>query len=316
VGARQTLAVALAKYLADSSHLAPTTLANYRIMGRHITQALGSRRVDSVTAEDVRAMDQRHREQFTGRHADSILQLLNTVYERLIALKVVESNPVRAYRTIVRPGARRGQPMREGQPVDAGRVRLLLAALAESPVLAYTTWLAVTGCRGAELRGLRWANVDARALTVTFVEQRRQHDRHTPAELKTAKTGVRARVVPIPAALLALTPTGDDLVFPHTDGSGLPYKTFHDAFRKACEKARMPEGFRPHDLRHTVGAGLLALGCPVELRAALLGHTRAGMTERYSRPDAEMLRPWVEQWAARVLGGVSAQSRTPDERLG
>lgn len=308
-GARQTLKVAIAKYLADCAHLAPTTLTNYRMMGRHIVQALGSQRVDAVTAEDVRAMDRAHREAYTGRYADSILQLLNTVYERLIALEIVTRNPVRAYRKIVAPGARRGQPMREGQPVDPARVRMLLQALADSPVLAYTTWLAVTGCRGSELRGLRWANVDAQALTVTFVEQRRGRDRHTPAALKTDKSGVKARTIPIPRALLDATPAGDDLVLPHTDGSGLPYKTFHDAFRTAATKAKLPPGFRPHDLRHTVGAGLLALGCPVELRAALLGHTRRGMTEHYSRPDADMLRPWVEAWAALLLPGAAGAGR-------
>ena len=61
---------------------------------------------------------------------------------------------------------------------------------------------------------------------------------------------------------------------------------------------------RPHDLKHTFGRRLRAVGVPLETRKVLLGHKNGDITSHYSAPElAELLEA-----ANRVCGGESRKS--------
>lgn len=172
-----------------------------------------------------------------------------------------------------------------------------------------------------ELRGLRWANVDERRMVVAIVEQRTHQDPFDPGPPKTA-SGIRD--LPITAELLELARAagGADLVFPSKAGTPFNDRTLRKHLNDAIaahhrEHAALTiPDFRVHDFRHTCASNILRLGCSLDYERALLGHAPEHITAHYARPDAEVLRPWIERWSRVVLGlPPPAAARAPDEPL-
>lgn len=294
---QQNVADALLALIDERDYLRVASKRAYILYARHITQAIGAKAVADVTPQDVGKMDKAHGLLYSRSMCESILTLLDMLYRKLIALRVVTFNPVSAYRTITPRRARKGSPAREPVALDYGMCRLVLKQLDDDPYQAFITWLMITGLRAGELRGLRVVNV--RDGLAHIAEQMIETDRFEPAPLKTADS---TRIIPIPTQLLLLTPIPrDGLLFPHEDGGALPPTAMRRHFRLACQRAKMPV-VHPHDLRHTAASGMIRLGMSDHYAAALLGHAPSSMTRHYARPDAEALRPWVEQWANLVLG--------------
>ena len=69
-------------------------------------------------------------------------------------------------------------------------------------------------------------------------------------------------------------------------------------YYNAWRKARAPVNLklaRVHDLRHTFGQRLRAVGVPLEDRKALLGHKCGDVTTHYSAPELAKLIEYVER---------------------
>lgn len=290
---------ALRTLIEDRDWVAPTTTNLYLNYATHAAKHIGLIPVGDVTPDDIARMDRALREELVGATAAYILGLCATLFRRLMALRVITYDPVAAYKAITPPRARQGRPLRTRRAVDVGVIRLVLRELEDTPYHAPVAWMVVLGLRAGEARGLRWANV--RGGVAWIIEQRRANERHTPAPLKTERQIGDGRAVPVPAALLALTPTGDDLVFPHPDGGSLSAKTLSEHLRRACLRVGVPH-ITPHQLRHTCATGLEALGCTRERRDALLGHAGKETGDEYTHIGVDTLRPWVERWAGVVLG--------------
>jgi integrase len=303
-----TILDALAEMLTDSTYLGESTQANYRIYAGHINTAFGMKIARDVSGLDVQRMDRIHRLKLSGATADAILTLLSTLYERLIALEVVAKNPVRTYRKIAPARARKGTPLREPIFLTVSETRALIKALEGDPYLVPILWMLIMGLRIGEIRGLRWVSVSAD--TVAVIEQRRHRDRFTPAALKTEDKIGKGRILPSIHQLMAITPRGKSgLVFPNPNGGSIDENTLRYHLDKAVVRAgiRRP---RIHDLRHTAGSNILQVGCPLEYVAYFLGHTpgrkndliQFTQSSHYARPNADALRPYVEAWAAVLLG--------------
>ena len=139
-----------------------------------------------------------------------------------------------------------------------------------------------------------------------------------------AATGKRIRDLPITAELLELARAagGADLVFPSKAGTPFNDRTLRKHLNDAIaahhrEHAALTiPDFRVHDFRHTCASNILRLGCSLDYERALLGHAPEHITAHYARPDAEVLRPWIERWSRVVLGlPPPAAARAPDEPL-
>jgi integrase len=71
----------------------------------------------------------------------------------------------------------------------------------------------------------------------------------------------------------------------------------------AGQPAREPQlPIRFHDLRHTIGHRLRAIGAPVEDRKALPGHTSGEITTHYSAAELGTLLKWAEAIVDARLG--------------
>ncbi|MGH2720578.1 MAG: tyrosine-type recombinase/integrase, partial [Actinomycetota bacterium] len=105
-----------------------------------------------------------------------------------------------------------------------------------------------------------------------------------------AKTG-RSRTLLIPHFLAEMLrehvatypPTPDGFVFTASEGGPVWHRNFYGRhFKPAVHRARLPEGLRFHDLRHTCAALLIDAGRHLEEVKQYLGHSSIRVTsDRY-----------------------------------
>jgi len=142
-----------------------------------------------------------------------------------------------------------------------------------------------TGLRDQEICGLRWEwehQVTVMDTTVFVIPE-------------TESKNARDRIVPLNAVARSIVEArrskGVDFVFEH-DGGRLS-RMNNKAWRKARDAAGI-HSLRVHDLRHTFGMRLRAMGVGLEDRQDLLGHHAGRITTHYSRVEIARLIECVE----------------------
>lgn len=142
----------------------------------------------------------------------------------------------------------------------------------------------LTGWRVGEVAALAVADVDRAEQVATL-----RHD-------KAGRAGTNVRVIGADALALITRTSGP--AFAHADGRPLgPQQAAWSAIRRTAQL----EDVHAHDLRHTFATAALSLGVPMDHIAALIGHTRTGMTARYAHATTPVLRPLADQIAAHLL---------------
>ena len=251
-------------------------------MHRHILPAFGNRRVDAVTAKDVRNWfdDLSVTRAGSANRALAVLSSLMKHAEAL-GLRHEDSNPCK--------GLRRRKSGFEAHYLTDDEFAALGRALdhveADSPVVvAVVRFLLYTGARKSEALRLRWEYVHG--------------DR---AVLPDSKTGPRTIWLASPArAVLAARPRRTDCPWVFASPSGEPAKVNRgwSAIRRA---AGLPT-LRLHDLRHAHAALAVGGGEGLRIVAGLLGHADIGTTFGY----AHLAEGSVFDAANRVSRGLAA----------
>lgn len=178
-------------------------------------------------------------------------------------------------------------------------------------------YLALTGLRRAEIAGLRWADIDFDAGTLTVERNRVQAGAGTVVE-NAPKTLSSCRTLPLDAQLISVLRrasaryAGERLSFgaAHTDSGyvavnemGEPYTP--DSLTRMWRKLTKAAGVRPirlHDARHSCGTALHLRNVPLAVIAKWLGHADASVTARiYAHSQDDALRA-----AGAILGQVVA----------
>jgi integrase len=235
-----------------------------------------------------------------GKAAKSIrnyLGVLHSIFELPIEKGWARENPVK----------RAAKPEGGGNPeiirflaleeVEAVLVAVSNDVLGSIEAALYLT-AAMTGLRQGELLGLRWRDVDWLAGKVRV---RRAYVR---GEYGTTKSRRGVRAVPLAdrvgAELEALSrrsafTADDDLVFghPHT-GQPLDRSKVRKRFKAAMRAAGVRD-VRFHDLRHTFGTRMAAVGVPMRTLQEWLGHADFKTTLIYAdySPDERRDRDLV-----------------------
>lgn len=184
------------------------------------------------------------------------------------------------------------------------QLEALLKAAAPRPMLhTFITLLAETGVRAySEALQLQWTDVD---LAGGFLNLRSEPGQRT-------KSG-KARSVPLTARLKATLRehaarfrlamydgVRSPFVFHHPSTTrsavaGARITSFRESFDHAAETAKLPDAFRPHDLRHRRVTTWLADGKnPVHVKEAM-GHASLATTMGYTHLLPEHLRALVEE---------------------
>lgn len=165
----------------------------------------------------------------------------------------------------------------------------------------------VTGCRPGEYLGLKWADIDQQAATVTvqrtiqrragggwyFTDTKNGHSRRTiPLPLSVLQSLKDLRIRQNHEKLKATNYQSHDLIFCTKWGAPINPRTLvQKHFKKVLRVAGLDESIRLYDLRHSCATLLLAANENPKVVSERLGHSKIGLTmDTYSHVLPSMQR--------------------------
>ena len=281
------------------------TKLSYRLALAPVRERLGHRLAQSIDREDVQQLRdwmlasgrRRGGKPGTPLSARSVrltLGRLSAAFELAVRDRKLAHNPVR-YVELPK------QVKRERGTWSADQVRAFLATAAEDRL--HAAWrLTLYGLRRGEVCGLRWADVDLDARTLTVANTRPVVAWEVSE--KGPKSSRGTRTLPLDDVLvaalralrkrqlterLAAGEAYEDSGYLVTDELGRPlhpdrYSRYE--FHRVRELAGLPR-ITLHDGRHTANSLMAAAGVPPHIRAAWCGHTQTvnESTYTHARPE-------------------------------
>lgn len=262
-----------------------------RYFDKSIVPAIGTKAVRDVSAEDVRAIIWRKKEEGFDAAAGALRGVLKRMFDYAITCGVATVNPVSA---LPMRHVHKAKP-RE-RTLSPAEIRTFLRAVEESNIRRQfkigLRLILLTMVRKSELLLARWEHVDLDAA-----------EWHIPVEH--SKTGKPHIVYLAPQAVelfqqLKRLAGGNPLVLP---GRAHPEKPFaHNAINSALKVSLAGQdipAFTVHDLRRTASTLLHEHGWSSDVVEKALNHTIGGVRGIYNRAEyapqrREMLRFWAE----------------------
>jgi integrase len=206
---------------------------------------------------------------------------------------LIDSNPIRGRRVKkLEESNSREKVILDMKLTDSDLMRLVECAVPHfQPILKLTI---VTGMRRGEIFKMKWADINFTLGTIRI-----------PKENSKSK---KERIVPIDGNLIADLDSIEkksEYVFMN-DWTGEHRKDVDEAFRKACERAKIPSGRKNgltfHDLRHLAAYRLVKV-TDIVTAAKILGHASIQMTMRYVHPTDKDKRTAIEKAAENLFQG-------------
>ena len=244
--------------------------AKQTILNVHLVPALGAKRLDAITNEDIQRLKHRLRHK-APKTVNNVLTVLNVLLKKAVEWDLIDQMPCTIRQLAVpKPSARFHDFEEYERLVTASRE---LASDAEVIVLIGGE----AGLRLGEITALEWEDVDLtkRQLCV----QRSEWHGHV-----TTPKGGRLRYVPMTSRLTAALKAHRHLRGPRilSDVDGTPFtpKMVSDHVRRAARRAGLASR-GVHVLRHTFCSHLAMRGAPARAIQELAGHQEIGTTQRY-----------------------------------
>ena len=302
--------VASADWLKTRTGIAPLTERSYKLSISHLTTAFGKQLLCDISGEDLATYQaRRKREEVSNRTVNLELGVLRSILRRYRMWEAISAD-VDFLKENPSPG----------RALTAEEETRLLDAASKSRCrsLYPVIMLAInTGMRASEIRGLKWAQVDFLANSLTVGKSK-----------TAAGTG---RIIPLNARAVAVLShwrglfpgvESEHYVFPH-EKYGLAGND-----RKQCAYEIIPtepmhrwkvdwEGSRKtanvscrfHDLRHTFISRLAESQASGSTVMALAGHVSRAMMERYSHIRMEAKRKAFDDIAEEPSQAVFERDR-------
>ncbi len=263
----------------------PSTVQDYRcILNAHLIPYFSTRDITRITPDDViRYMDAKRA--LAQKTVSNHLNFAHGIFEYAADRGWIRTNPVASVKRPRQLGADPDIRFLEVSELDA-----LLRAIPDDKLgtveLPLYLTAALAGLRQGELIALRWRDVD---WTTGLIRVRRSITR---GKLGAPKSKRSSRAIPMADRVAgelerhfqrSAFQDADDLVFchPHTGGPYDPSKMRH-RFKSARDDAGLRDDVRFHDLRHTFGTRMAAVGAPLRFIQEWMGHRSAQTTEIYA----------------------------------
>ena len=261
-----------------------------RYFEKSIVPAIGAKPVRDVTAEDVRAIIWKKKDEGFDAAAGNIRGVLKRLFDYATTCGLVTTNPVLAL-----PMRHVHKAKSRERALSPAEVKTFLIAAFESNMRRQFKiglhLILLTMVRKAELLLARWEDVDFE-----------QAEWHIPVEH--SKTG-KPHIVFLSRQSLALFKElqalagGSELVMPGRGSLTRPFahNAINTALKTALQGQEMPP-FTVHDLRRTASTLLHENGWPSDVVEKALNHTIAGVRGVYNRAEygsqrREMLQFWA-----------------------
>ena len=270
---------------ARANRLKPSGIAGKEsILRVHLIPALGAKRLDAITNEDVQRLKARLGQK-AAKTVNNVLTVLNTLLRVATDWDVIGQMPCRI-RLLATP-----KTVAAFHDFAAFE-RLVAAATAVDQRARLIALLGgEAGLRCGEMMALEWADVDLTLRQLSIA--RSDWKGHV-----TATKGGRPRHVPLTNRLHEALSRHRHLrgrrVLTRTDGRPLTQKMVQDFMKWAARRANLRPGV--HILRHTFCSHLAMRGAPARAIQELAGHQDLSTTQRYMH-----LSPAAMERAIRLL---------------
>jgi integrase len=258
--------------------------AKESILRLHLVPALGTKRLDAITSEDVQRLKSRLVTR-SPKTVNNVLTVLNTLLKKAVEWDVIEQVPC----TIRLLPAPKGTPPFH----DFGAFEKLVkgAEAIDRRTLLLVLLGGEAGLRLGEMMALRWKHVDLDKRQVCVAESDWKGRVTVPKGGTIRYVGMTAR---LERTLRAHRHLRGQRVVCQQDGQPLTMKIIQQAVGRAARRANVEEGV--HILRHTFCSHLAMRGASVLQIQKLAGHKELSTTMRYMH-----LSPAAEAAAIRLL---------------
>lgn len=282
----------------------PTTLTDYRtILRRHLVPFLAPRTVDAVDPAAIRAyVRAKLRDGLSPKTVRNHATFAHGLFAFAVKRGWATANPVERDDLPAAGGADPAIRFLSPEELEALYRATPADDLGPTERVLYMT-AAMAGLRLGELLALRWADVNWPAGTI------RVRRSYTHGAFTVPKSRRSSRAVPMADRLAgelarhqaaSAYQGDDDLVFAHPHlGTVLDGSKLRKRFHAALERAGLRR-VRLHDLRHSYGTRMAAVGTPMRALMEFMGHASMQTTLIYAdyAPDPS----GGAAWAARAFG--------------
>jgi integrase len=305
-GGAQTVEVFLVAWLNQKAKTVKAkTLDNYKLMCSYANGYFGSTRVDAVRRDDLVAAVE-DMEARGSKSAPQFRRVMHAAFEDAAKWQYRADNPAQHVTT-------RTVERRTGLAMTRAQLDALYAASADTWLGPLWRLYGSLGLRKGEGAGLRWADYDEVAGTLTIAQQ--YTELRGKATKDTPKSKRSRRTIPVSPELRAAlrqhrerqrahaaTPEWQEhgLMFPSRVGTPMGPRNLRREYDALLAAAGIPPHFTIHDLRHTAEYHMEQDGVPESVRMALLGHSTSRMARHYAdhaRDDMPAMRKAVERRA-------------------
>lgn len=255
------------------------------IVRNHIKPSLGRSRFKALTPRHVRDL---YREKLeTGLSTRSVNYIHVTLRKALKQAVMDGLIPRNVTDAVKAPQVHK----KEVTPLSNAQVGTLLSAARGDRLEALYILAVHTGMRQGELLGLKWADVDldARTLSIqrsladdrTFKPPKRKKSRRTISLTAGAVDALKRHRTAQNEERLKLGNLWEDheLVFPNQVGKPMDHNNlYYRDWKRLLKKAGLPEAFTFHTLRHTFATLLLQKNVNPKIVQEALGHATIAQT--------------------------------------
>jgi integrase len=290
---KRTVEQACVEWLASRHSLKPSTKAGYTSALQPVRDRYGTTRLQQLTKSDFdnlvselrNGKVEGRRRAFKARTVNKMLR----VTEQVLKSEQEQGRVVRNVAALVE----------RVRVDDAAKYRTLTEAemlrVLDHDCRERHLWtLALYGLRRGEVAGLRWANVDLKAGTVTIAEARVYGGPDVGVVVETPKSKKSVRTLPMPADVvralkaarkqqraekILLGPAYQGGEYVACDEAGRPYDPawISDAWDRMLRDLKI-DRVRLHDARHTCGTLMHLRGVPGAAISEWLGHASVAFT--------------------------------------
>jgi integrase len=299
IGSSATVQTHLEDYLDNhlqarrGGNIAKSTVENYKYSARHVTDRIGSLRMDRLTPADVenRLLRPMADEGYSHSSLMRARLILSLAMAHAVRRGELPRN-VAALPTI--PPTTPREPRKSLTPQQAQD--LLRVARGERLEAAIVTQL-MLGLRPGELLGLKWSDLNAKGDVLRVQRsvkieggvlllgepktEASNRPLRIPQPVKDALKKHKARQKDERKYAEAWTDLG--LIFPTSTGNIMDRHNYRRTLRRIVEKAEIEGSWTSHEIRHTAISLLCDAGVPLEQVADQVGHVDTRMIQRVYR---------------------------------
>lgn len=291
------LADLLERWLSDvEPRLAPRTLYGYEsVVYTHLIPALGNLRVVDLRPVHLADLWASERESYSAATIRAHYRVLHIALAWALRMELVTRNVADA----ARPPQGKAAEM---QTVSAAKLRGLCDLAVDTPLEWWVLLAVASGARRSEVEAVRVRDIDTKTRTLTIAGAI-EHTPGEPRERKATKTG-KARTVSLPSFAVERLKVWKNAALRQPDEhvcAPIPSPVFSVAWKELTGRAKL-DGFRFHDIRHSVATILLESGLPVKIVQERLGHSSPTTTLTIYAHVTERMREMASEAVEGAFG--------------